>query len=97
MLHISNEEMRRHMQFRDVHLVDEAIARGQSVMLYAAHTFNWEWLTSISMWFDDSTLRAKPIIGQAYHPLENAWFDRFFCICAAASASASPAAKCSAP
>ncbi|MGM9839150.1 MAG: lysophospholipid acyltransferase family protein [Sodaliphilus sp.] len=78
MLHISNEDMRRHMQFRDVHLVDEAIARGQSVMLYAAHTFNWEWLTSISMWFDDSTLRAKPIIGQAYHPLENAWFDRFF-------------------
>lgn len=78
MLHISEKDMRRHMVFRDVHLVDQAIARGQNVMLYAAHIFNWEWLTSISLWFSPQTLAVNPIQGQAYHPLENAWFDRFF-------------------
>lgn len=78
MLHMSESEMKKRMVFHDAELVDQAVARGQSVMLYCSHTFNWEWLTSISQWLEADTLKNAPVHGQAYHPLENQWFDRFF-------------------
>ncbi len=78
MLHMSEADMKKHMVFRNIHFVNDAYKAGQSTMLYAAHYFNWEWLTSISLWFDDELKSSKHLAGQAYHPLENQWFDRFF-------------------
>ena len=78
LLHMSNSDMRERMVFHNTEFIDDAIERGQSVMMYAAHIGNWEWITSITLWFRESTRARGNVLGQAYHPLENPWFDRFF-------------------
>ena len=78
MLHVSDDEMRRRMVFRNAEYVGEALASGQSVVLYAAHYCNWEWLTSITLWFGEDSFKSGAVMGQAYQPLENRWFDKFF-------------------
>ncbi len=77
MLHISDEEMRKHMVFHNAHIIDEAFDNGQSIVLYAAHYGNWEWVTSVTLWFD-SKRHKDDVQGQVYQPLENEWFDNFF-------------------
>lgn len=75
LLHVSDEEMRRRIVFHDVEEVDKSIANGRSVVMYAAHYCNWEWLSAITMWsrYDTSVMQ----FGQVYHPLSNAWWDDF--------------------
>lgn len=75
LLHISDEEMRRHMIFEGVERVDEYTAAGRSVAVYAAHFGNWEWLTSIALW---SRNLENVHFSQVYRPLRNAWFDEFY-------------------
>ena len=75
---IKDEDIKRRMKFNHVNLIDEGIARGQSVMLYVSHYGNWEWITSLILWLSDETLKRGSVMGQAYHPLENPWFDRYF-------------------
>lgn len=77
LLHISDDEMRKRMVFHNAHVIDEAFDNGQSIVLYAAHYGNWEWVTSITLWFD-SVRHSDAVQGQVYQPLENEWFDRFF-------------------
>ena len=78
MAHITDDEMRRRMVFRNTEIIDRAISGGQSIILYAAHYCNWEWLTSITLWFRPETIASGATLGQAYQPLENRWFDRYF-------------------
>ncbi|MDO4511841.1 MAG: lysophospholipid acyltransferase family protein [Bacteroidales bacterium] len=79
MLHISEEEMKRRMVFTNPDYLNDSVCGGQNVMLYASHYFNWEWMTSASLCFNEEAASVKnPLFGQAYHPLENQWFDRFF-------------------
>ena len=78
LLHISDDEMRRRMEFHDVDLVDRCVDEGRSVILYCAHYCNWEWLPSIAMWFKCNTGDRQVIISQVYRPLKNEWFDHFF-------------------
>lgn len=78
LLHINDNDIKRRMVFHNVEFIDDAIERGQSVMMYGAHIGNWEWLTSITLWFRESTKARGNVLGQAYHPLENQWFDRLF-------------------
>lgn len=77
LLHISDDDMRRRMVFRNAEIIDEAFNNGQSIVLYAAHYGNWEWVTSVTLWFD-SVAHSDAVQGQVYQPLENEWFDRFF-------------------
>ena len=77
LLHISDNEMRKRMVFQNAHVIDEAFDNGQSIVLYAAHYGNWEWVTSVTLWFD-SKKHKDDVQGQVYQPLENEWFDRFF-------------------
>ena len=44
----------------------------------AAHLGNWEWIPSIVLWFRESTRARGNVLGQAYKPLRNKWFDRLF-------------------
>lgn len=74
-LQISDEEMRRRMEFVDAHVVDNYTKQGRSVMLLLGHYGNWEWIPSLTMWCEIS---ADVFPGQIYRPLRNAWFDRFF-------------------
>ncbi len=78
LLHVKDEDLKKRMVFHNAQFIDEGIARGQSVMLYAAHIGNWEWLTSVTMWLSDETRARGNVLGEAYHPLENEWFDKFF-------------------
>lgn len=78
LLHISDADIKRHMVFHNVDFIDDGIERGQSVMMYAAHLGNWEWIPSIVLWFRESTRARGNVLGQAYKPLRNKWFDRLF-------------------
>ncbi|MBR5030974.1 MAG: acetyltransferase [Muribaculaceae bacterium] len=77
LLHISDDDMRRRMVFHNANIIDEAFDNNQSIVLYAAHYGNWEWITSITLWFD-SARQSKNVQGQVYRPLNNKWFDNFF-------------------
>ena len=77
LLHISDDEMRKRLVFHNAHVIDDALDNGQSIVLYAAHYGNWEWVTSITLWID-SVRHSDAVQGQVYQPLENEWFDRFF-------------------
>ncbi len=75
--HISDEEMKRRMEFVGVEEIDKAFDRGRSVAIYFSHCGNWEWAPSISLW-----ARHKPsdklVFSQVYRPLKNEWFDQYF-------------------
>lgn len=75
LLHISDEEMRRRMEFVNVDVIDRYTTQGRSVILLLGHYGNWEWIPSLTLWC------AHPQgiqIGQIYRPLKNEWFDAFF-------------------
>lgn len=77
LLHISDDEMRRRMVFHNAEIIDEALDADQSLVLYAAHYGNWEWVTSVTMWFGAKRQRGN-VLGQVYQRIENEWFDAFF-------------------
>ncbi len=76
LLHVSDEEMRRRIVFKDIEVLDKGIAEGRSAIMYAAHYCNWELLSSITLWSKYGTDVIQ--FGQVYHPLQNKWFDEFF-------------------
>ena len=75
LLHISDNEMRKHIRFENCERVKQLAEEGKSVAIYAAHYGNWEWLTSIVLWgeFPESVH-----FSQVYRPLRNKWFDEFY-------------------
>lgn len=74
LMHISDEEMRKRMQFENTEIIDELTSQGRSVILLLGHYGNWEWIPSITIWLKNS--RIQP--AQIYRPLKNEWFDRLF-------------------
>lgn len=74
LLHISDRQMRRRMQFVDAELLESALNSGRSVIMMLGHYGNWEYISSISLWVDTPNAR----LGQIYRPLKNKWFDRLF-------------------
>lgn len=71
---MSEKKVRECIEFTGLDEVHEAFRRGQSTVIYMAHTFNWEYATSMPLWLHHDDL----VIGQIYHPLENKRFDDFF-------------------
>lgn len=71
-LHISDEEISRRMEFVNLSLIDDLLAQGKSVAVYFSHCGNWEWAPSM-------TLHTSTHIGvkycQVYRPLRNHAFD----------------------
>lgn len=74
LLHISDKQMRRRMQFVDSELLESELNSGRSVIMMLGHYGNWEYISSISLWIDTPNAR----LGQIYRPLKNKWFDRLF-------------------
>ena len=74
LLHISDRQMRRRMQFVDAELLESVLNSGRSVIMMLGHYGNWEYISSISLWVDTPNAR----LGQIYRPLKNKWFDRLF-------------------
>lgn len=49
LLHISDAEIKRRMQFENIELIDRLTAEGRSVVIYFSHCGNWEWATSMTL------------------------------------------------
>ena len=49
LLHISDAEKKRRMQFENIELIDRLTAEGRSVVIYFSHCGNWEWATSMTL------------------------------------------------
>ncbi|MCH5328128.1 MAG: lysophospholipid acyltransferase family protein [Coprobacter sp.] len=74
LLHISDEEMHRRMQFYGMEQLDKVTAAGRSCLVYLGHYGNWEWIPSVTLW----SQTPQVLFAQIYRPLKNRWFDRFF-------------------
>lgn len=74
LLHISDDEMARRMEFVDTDIIDTLMDQGKSIVVYFGHFFNWEWAPSISL-----HTRHKPsdkvAFAQIYRPLRSEAFD----------------------
>lgn len=76
-LHISDEEMKKRMEFVSLDTENDILMGDRSVAAYFSHCFNWEWATSVTLWMDAE--KDKNIyIGKIYRPLKNEGFDRLF-------------------
>lgn len=73
LLHISDEEIRERMVFKNMELVEELMKDGNSALMYLGHYGNWEWVTSIALRMEDNTQ-----LGQIYRPLRNKATDDIF-------------------
>lgn len=54
-IHISKAEMTRRMSFKNVEALLDQYTKGKSVMLMTAHYGNWEWASSIGLFFPKET------------------------------------------
>jgi KDO2-lipid IV(A) lauroyltransferase len=75
LLHISDEEMMRHMTFEGLEPIDQLLSEGKSVIAYFSHSFNWEWVTSVALHSKHHGSQ-NTIFGQVYRPLRNKIFDQ---------------------
>ena len=71
LMHISDEQMHRHMRFTNPELIEQLRTDGRPIFLYLGHQCNWEYVISITMWMHPS-LKAV----QVYHPLTNKSMDK---------------------
>lgn len=72
---MSEKQIRRRMTFSGVELIDATLASGRDIIIYTSHFGNWEWITSMGLWSNESS---KAIFSHVYRPLKNQWFDRYF-------------------
>lgn len=75
LLHISDKEMRKRMQFVNVEQIKDLMKDGNSVCMFLGHYCNWEWIPSITIDFRDDS---NKILGQIYKPLKSKAVDDLF-------------------
>lgn len=73
LLHISDAEMQKRMQFDDIDIVKNLMKDGNSCLMFLGHYANWEWVPSINLLFNNGEL-----LGQIYKPLKNRAIDDLF-------------------
>lgn len=75
LLHISDAEIKRRMQFENIELIDRLTAEGRSVVVYFSHCGNWEWATSMTLHVRHDA--DSPVeYCQVYRPLRSEITDR---------------------
>ena len=74
LLHISDNEIKRRMEFENTELLDRLLAEGRSIVVYFSHCFNWVWAPSISL-HTAIPPSDKLIFAQVYLPLNDEAFD----------------------
>lgn len=77
LLHVSDSEMRRRMEFENIELVDRLLDEEKSIVAYFSHCGNWEWAPSITLWSRHAS-SDNVRFAQVYRPLKNKWADKFF-------------------
>lgn len=73
MASMSHSEMKKRMRFEGIEEVARALSDGRSVTLYLGHYGNWEWVSSLPLYFPKEVKAAE-----IYHPLENVASDEAF-------------------
>lgn len=68
--HVSDEEMARRITVEGIEHVNDAIARGKSVVLMLGHYGNWEWVT-----YSATQMPAEVITSEIYRPLRDKVMD----------------------
>lgn len=58
LLHITDEEMKSRVDFRNTELVDRLAADKRSFVLFMGHTGNWEWVQSLPLFLNGDLLLA---------------------------------------
>lgn len=71
LMHISDEQMRRHMRFVNPELIEQLRTDGRPIFVYLGHQCNWEYVISITMWTHPDFK-----VMQVYHPLKNKSMDK---------------------
>ena len=69
--HWSENQMRRHMEFKNSEEISSLIREGKSVTLFLGHYGNWEWISSMKIW-----LEGEFAGGQIYKRLHSEVFDK---------------------
>lgn len=70
---MTKKQIKKRMKFVGAEKVMASCRKGQSCAVYLGHYCNWEWITSLQLWVDESIA-----CGEIYHPLENKAFDKLF-------------------
>lgn len=70
---ISKDEISRRMKFEGLDEINKVFAEGRSAFMFLGHYCNWEWITSLPMYFPKDV-----IFAQLYHALSNGVMDRLF-------------------
>ena len=73
LLHISDEEMMRRMEFHGHEALGEVMKDNRSCILYLGHYGNWEWVTSIGLHLPEEMVKA-----QIYQLISSKSFDEIF-------------------
>lgn len=71
---MSHEAVAKHIEFRGLDSLQKAIDNGRSCVCYMLHAFNWEYVTSLPLFFNGENLS----VGAVYHKLRNPHFDKVF-------------------
>lgn len=72
---MSPEKVKKHLRFEGTEEVERIMnEKGKSCVLYIGHNFNWEFITSIGLWFKNPDI----LFGLIYHPLANKAMNRLF-------------------
>ncbi|MCQ2349886.1 MAG: lysophospholipid acyltransferase family protein [Paludibacteraceae bacterium] len=70
MLKADEKEMRDHVEFRNMHLLTEALDEGRNVTALFGHVAGWEWICTTPLF-----LRPNDVVTTLYKPLKNKVFD----------------------
>lgn len=73
LLHISDEEAYKRMEFVNMEQVLSVTNRGNSCLVFLGHYGNWEWIPSVTRSFHNGE-----VLAQIYRPLKNKAFDDLF-------------------
>ena len=71
MASLSEQEMRRRMQFTNIKEINRVLENGKSISLFIGHCGNWEWVSSMP-----SHLPKNIVAGQIYHRIRNQAVDK---------------------
>lgn len=69
LIHFSEADLNRHFTYENIHLINDLMDEGRSLILVSGHINNWEWMVNIQ-----SQLRHKYLA--IYKPLADKNFDR---------------------
>jgi KDO2-lipid IV(A) lauroyltransferase len=69
----SEEDMKRRLIVKNPEVINRTMNAGRNVVLYLGHYCNWEWVSSLPIFFNDDA-----VCCQVYHPLHNKGMDRYF-------------------